>query len=109
MKTYIDCITTAKGKQTFYLVAQGTRYSLFTQKYRISNRNVFGQGVSLFELSKLKKHHSTSVRNTAEKLPKHVRYIEQEYGICVLEMTKRKQTKTYIRKPIWEDAYEFVA
>ena len=71
------------------------------QAYRISNKNVFGQGIALFDLRKLKKHHSYSVRHTAEKIPAHIRYIEQEYGISVMEMTKRKQSN-------WKNKKRFI-
>ena len=91
MKNYIYCTTTAKGEQTFYLMAQGTRYFLFAQAFRRSNKDVFERGGSLFDLGKLRKHHSESVRHTATKLPSYIRYIEQEYGISVLEITKHKQ------------------
>ena len=93
MKNYIYCTTTAKGEQTFYLMTQGRKYFLFVQAYRRSNKKVFEQGISLFDLRKLKKHHSYSVRHTAEKIPAHIRYIEQEFGIIVMEMTKRKQER----------------
>lgn len=110
MKNYIYCTTTAKGKQTFYLMAQGTRYFLFVQDYRRSNKEVFKQGISLFDLRKLKKHCSYSVRHTATKLPAFIRYIEQEYGVCVLEMTKRKQAKAYNKKLMRnEEFYDLVS
>ena len=92
MKNSIYCKTTAKGKQTFYLLTQGTKYFLFVQEYRRSNKEVFEQGISLFDLRKLKKHCSYSVRHTAEKIHVYIRYIKQEYGISVMEMTKRKQS-----------------
>ena len=98
MKNYIYCTTTAKGEQTFYLMAQGTKYFLFVQAYRKSNKEVFEQGISLFDLRKLKKHCSFSVRHTATKLPAYIRYVEQECGISVMEITKRKQSKTKNRK-----------
>ena len=79
-------------------MAQGTKYFLFVQAYRRSNKEVFGQGISLFDLKKLKKHCSYSVRHTIQKLPAYIRYIEQECGIIVMEMTKRKQSKTKNRK-----------
>ena len=91
MKNYIYCTTTAKGEQSFYLMAQGIKYFLFVQAFRRSNKEVFGPGVTLLELRKLKKHCSFSVRHTAEKIPAHIRDIAQEYGISVMEMTKRKQ------------------
>ena len=93
MKNYIYCKTTAKGKQTFYLLTQGTKYFLFVQEYRRSNKEVFEQGISLFDLRKLKKHCSYSVRHTVTKLPAYIRYVEQECGISIMEMTKRKQER----------------
>ena len=101
MKNCIYCRTTAKGKQTFYLMAQGTKYLLFVQAFRRSNKEVFEQGISLFDLRKFKKHCSYSVRHTAEKIPAHIRYLEQEYGISVMEMTKRKQSN-------WKNKKRFI-
>jgi hypothetical protein len=110
MKNYIYCTTTAKGEQTFYLMAQGKKYFLFVQAYRRSNKEVFEQRISLFDLRKLKKHCSYSVRHTATKLPAFIRYIEQEYGVHVLEMTKRKQAKAYNRKLMRdEEVYDLVS
>ena len=81
MKEYIYCKSFEKGKQSFYIVFEGTEYYLFSQEYRKSNKEVFGNKVFLSELRKLKKHHSHSVRNTVEKIPSHIRYIEKEYDI----------------------------
>ena len=103
MKNYIFCTTTAKGEQTFYLMAQGTKYFLFAQAYRRSNKEVFEQGISLFDLRKLKKHCSYSVRHTIQKLPGYIRYVEQECGIIVMEMTKRKQ-ESHKRKKRFVDS-----
>ena len=100
MKNSIYCKTTAKGQQTFYLLTQGTKYFLFVQDYRRSNKEVFEQGVSLFDLRKLKKHCSYSVKHTAEKLPAYIRSIEQEYGILVMEKTKRRQSNWKKKKKI---------
>ena len=91
MKNYIYCTNTAKGEQTFYLMAQGTKYFLFVQAYRRSNKEVFEQGISLFDLRKLKKHCSYSVRHTATKLPAYIHYIEQEYGISVVAKPRQIQ------------------
>ena len=91
MKNYIYCTTTAKGEQSFYLIAQGRTYLLFVQDFRRSNKQVYEQGISLFDLRKLRGHSSYSVRHTAEKIPAYIRYIEQEYGLSVMEITKRKQ------------------
>lgn len=98
MKNYIYCTTTAKGEQTFYLAVQGTKYFLFVQAFRRSNKDVFEQGVSLFDLRKLKKNCSFSVRHTAEKIPAYIRYVEQEYGVFVMEKTRRKQVNRQNKK-----------
>ena len=82
-------------------MAQGIKYFLFVQAYRRSNKEVFEQGISLYNLRKFKKHCSYSVRHTAEKIPAHIRYIEQEYGISVMEMTKRKQSN-------WKNKKRFI-
>lgn len=100
MKNYIYCTTTAKGEQTFYLKAQGSSYYLFMQGYRRSNKEVFEHGISLCDLRKLKKHCSYSVKHTAEKLPTYIRSIEQEYGILVMEKTKRRQSNWKNKKKI---------
>ena len=102
MKNYIYCETTAKGEQTYYLMADGKRYFLFRQAFRKSNKIIFEQGVCLFDLKKIRKNSSHSVRRTAEKLPPYIRYIEQEYGLCLMENTKRKKdgwksSKKYIK------------
>lgn len=105
MKNFIYCTTTAKGEQSFYLMTQGTKYFLFAQAFRRSNKDVFEQGISLFEFRKLKKHCSYSVRHTAEKLPAYIRYIEQEYDILIMETTKRKKLNRQNRKRFADDDY----
>ena len=105
MKNYIYCTTTAQDEQSFYLIAQGRKYFLFVQAFRRSNKDIFEQGISLFDLRKLKKHCSFSVRHTAKKIPAHIRYIEQEYGISVMEMTKRKQSNWKNKKRLVNDVY----
>lgn len=105
MKNFIYCTTTAKGEQSFYLMMQGTKYFLFAQAFRRSNKDVFGQGISLSELRKLKKHCSYSVRHTVEKLPAYIRYIEQEYDILIMETTKRKKLNRQNRKRFADDYF----
>ena len=75
MKEYIYCKTFTKGKQSFYVVYEGNEYYLFSQDYRKSNKEIFGNKVFLSELKKLKKHHSHSVRSTVAKIPSHIKYI----------------------------------
>ena len=109
MKNYIYCKTSAKGDQSFYLRAQDKCYFLFIQPYRKSNKEVFEQGVSLFDLKRLRKHHSTSVIHTAEKIPAYIHYVEQEYGVSVMESTKRKQSNykpIKMKENCWRDDWE---
>lgn len=96
MKEYIYCKSFEKGKQSFYVVFEGTEYYLFSQEYRKSNKEVFGNKVFLSELRKLKKHHSHSVRSTVEKIPSHIRYIEKEYDISLLDKSKESKRNYYI-------------
>ena len=98
MKNYIYCTASSKGKQSFYLIKDRTKYFLFTQDFRISNKDIFAQGVFLFDVSKLKKHRSFSVRHTALKIPKYIKYIEKEFGIAVLD---KKPAKEYINQSDW--------
>ena len=100
MRDCIYCRTTEKGEQTFYLMAQGRTYLLFVQDFRRSNKQVYEQGISLFDLRKLRGHCSYSVRHTVEKIPAHIHYIEQEYGISIMEMTKRKQSNWKNKKRV---------
>ena len=84
-------------KQCWHL--QVNEYYLFSQDYRKGNKEIFSNKVFLSELRKLKKHHSHSVRNTVEKIPNHIRYIEKEYGISLLERSKEsKKYYTYNTK-----------
>ena len=96
LKKYIYCKTLEKGKQSFYVVFEGKEYYLFSQSFRRSNKEVFGNKVYLSEFRMLKKHHSHSVRFTIEKLYSHIRYIEKEYNICLLDKSQESKKKYYI-------------
>lgn len=94
MQTKIFCKTVAKGKQAFYVTANGETYYLFTQDYRVSNKEYFRNGVSIDDINNFSGVHSTAVRNTLDKLPMYIRYIEKEFGIAIYERTKKaKQQK----------------
>lgn len=111
MKAKIFCKTVAKGQQAFYLTVNGSRYFLFQQNYRVSNKEFFRNGVSINQINDYSKVHSQSVRNTLDKFPAYLRYIEKEFGIAIYEKSKtlmkgvRKQKATFNWKNyLWEVA-----
>ena len=93
MKTKIYCKTVAIGLQAFYLVADNKEYYLFSQDYRASVKEYFFAGRSINETKDFGGVHSVAVRRTLEKLRVYIPYIEKEYGITVMEKTKKRQLK----------------
>ncbi|MGM9586049.1 MAG: hypothetical protein ACI3VA_00980 [Candidatus Limivicinus sp.] len=90
MKPNIYCTNPKKGQLYFYLYHDGTRYYLFQQPFRKSVCAFFGHGVYLddvFNYSRAKRN--PQIVKTISKLPYSIRYIESEYGIAVLERTKK--------------------
>lgn len=91
MKTKIIC-KPSKGLHTFYLVTEQGRYFLFNQNYRRSVQEYYGQGVPLtLALDHSKCHRDYAVRETMDKLPMYIKYIEKEYGISVLNHGKSRK------------------
>lgn len=91
MATTIYCKTTAKDVHTFYLLHGGKDYFLFNQNFRKGVKEFFRWGVPLncgMDFSRSKGN--SALKKTMEKLPAYIRYIEKEYGIAVLEQTKKK-------------------
>lgn len=107
MQAKIFCRTVAKGKQSFYVTVAGKRYYLFTQDYRVSNKEFFQNGVGISEINNYSGVHSTAVKRTLDKLPSYIRYIEKEYGVAIYEKTQKaqilkKKQKSYKReKFLW--------
>ena len=107
MQAKIFCKTIAKGKQSFYVTVNEKRYFLFTQDYRISNKEFFQNGVGISEKNKYANVHSTAVKRTLDKLPAYIRYVEKEYDVAIYEKTQKaqklqKKQKAYKReKFLW--------
>ena len=99
MSSFIFCKTTDKGKQTFYLSFSGKNFFLFTQNYRVSNKNYFGKRVILDDALNHSLSKSHSVRKTMTKLIPYIRYVEQEYGIEVLRKTIKNNKRKLNNKP----------
>lgn len=69
MQAKVFCKTVAKGIQAYYVTVDGNSIYLFQQNYRVSNKEFFSNGVGVHALGKFRNVHSTSVRNTLEKIP----------------------------------------
>lgn len=87
----IQCGRNERGSLSFYLVTGEERYFLFYQDNRAAVRAYFGNGLTIDEAYDYKKSNSNAqIRKAMARLPRSIRYIESEYGICVLENTKKK-------------------
>lgn len=92
MKNAIYCKPTDKGVHSFYYVLGCKEYYLFSQPYRKGVAEYFGYGVHLNDAIKYSKaHEDTAVIRTMSKIPMYVKYIEKEYGIEILERTKKER------------------
>ena len=99
MAPFIFSKNTEKGKHSFYLSFNGNDYFLFTQKYRVSNKDYFGNKVFLDDALNHSLSKSHSVRKTMTKLIPYIRYVEQEYGIEVLRKTIKNNKRKLNNKP----------
>ena len=91
MKPQIYCKTTAKGEHSFYLIVDGREYYLFRQAYRRGVHTYFSNGIRLDEVYDISKaHRDDAIIRTLCKLPNHIKYVEQEYGIAILKQTLKK-------------------
>lgn len=91
MKTMIYCKPTECGVHIFFMIDNGHEYYLFSQDYRKSVQEYYSRGVLLNEsINFSKSHKDSAIRRTMSKIPMYVKYIEKEYGIEILEQTKKK-------------------
>lgn len=93
MKATVYCKTTARGVQTYYLNDGKRDYYLLKSGYHRSNRDFFSQGRSIQEVVASRKNKSTSVRKARDRLLGAIKYIESEYGLCLLQKTAKKANK----------------
>ncbi len=97
--TEIYCKQMTRGIHSFYLSTDEGDFFLFRQKFHAGVRDCFEGGVSLDKaLDHSRANRDVNVIRTISKLPMYIRYVEKEYGITVLEQTKRKK-----KKPIQDD------
>ncbi len=97
MQAKVYCKTVAKGRQAFYVNANGKEYFLFEQDFRASNKEFFRNGVGVHAINNYSSVHSTAVKKTLDKLPSYIRYIEKEYDVAIYEKTKRKEKREKIK------------
>ena len=91
MKTMIYCETPEKAVHAFYMLNEGEIYYLFSQDYRKGVQDFYHKGVRLDEsLDYSKAHKDTAIERTMSKSPMYIKYIEKEYGMEVLERTKKR-------------------
>lgn len=93
MSTKIYCKTTAKGVQSYYLTHGKEDYYLFDSAFRKSNKQFFANGRCIDEVLNARRHVSASVQRISTRIIGLVKYIESEYGICILRQTAKKQCK----------------
>lgn len=92
------CKSDGRGRHSFYLQAENEVYFLFCQDYRRSNEEYFGRGVLLSDGLDFSGVRNYAVRKTVEKLRIYVRYAEKEYGIAVLNKTKKREERERKRR-----------
>ena len=94
MKSRIYCTNPKTGELYFYLRHDRKRYYLFHQPYRKSVCAFFEHGVYLddaFDYSRAKRN--PRIVKTISKLPFAIHYIESEYGVIVLERTRKRRNQ----------------
>ena len=94
MKTNVYCLDTEKGTHNLFLEACGETHYLFSCPKDEDVRRFFCGGVHIDSaLDCTRAKHSPMLRRVIDKLPAHIKYIEQEYGITVLRKTARKNSR----------------
>ena len=70
MKATIYCEPTSKGMHSFYLIASGTEYYLFSQDYRKGVHEYFGKGVRIDKATDFSKsRRDAAIMRTMTKIP----------------------------------------
>ena len=110
--TKVFCVTVSKGTQAFFVKVNGKNYYLFQQAFKRSNKEYFAGGVEIHSISKFSNVHSTAVRDTLDKLPAYIRYVESEHGVSIYEKTKLKEKRqklktAYKRTPFLLNQYNW--
>lgn len=89
----VYCRTTKRGEQSFYLIHAERRYYLFTQAFRRSNQEYFGNGILLKDVYDFSRVHSYATERTLEKIQRFIPYIEKEHDIVIRRKTERRSER----------------
>ena len=90
-RTYVYCTSDEKS-MSFFVSHSNNDYYLFTQDFHLSVKDLFANGVEINRaLDYSRAFRVKPVMKTISKLPVYIKYIEKEYGIQILEQTKKKQ------------------
>ncbi|MBR4344696.1 MAG: hypothetical protein IKP88_18675 [Lachnospiraceae bacterium] len=90
MKSMILSRVDVSGFHTLYLVAENKEYYLFRQAYRRGVADYYRKGVTVdAAINYSKAKYDNSVIHTMSKLLSHIRYVEKESGIVVLDRTRK--------------------
>lgn len=75
----------------FYLETKTENHYLFSQTFSNELYNLFKGGMSLDKaLDCSQANRNKSILKVIDKLPSHIRYIEQEYGLTILRKTMKR-------------------
>ena len=91
MSTIIYAIPTAKGIHSLFVETDGSTHFLFSQDYRRGVKEFFGKGVCLRRALDHSLSQNSAVHRTMDKLIPHIRYVEREHNVTILNQTKRKK------------------
>lgn len=96
----VYCQSSGFNRHSFYLVADGETYYLFTQEFRRGVHAYYSKGVTLANaLDNSKGHRDCAIMRTMKKLRIYIDYVEKLHGIEVMEKTKEKVKRRKIREP----------
>ena len=87
----VYCKTDDKAQQHFYVCFKGDSYYLFSQDFRRGVQNYYENGVSIgkaIDCSRAK--FDSAITRTMRKILPHIRYVEKEYNLQILNRTKRQ-------------------
>ena len=90
MKSMIISRVYVSGYHTLYLVDNNKEYYLFRQAYRRGVADYYRNGATIDDaINYSKAKFDTSVMHTMGKLLAHIRYVEKEVDIAVLDRTRK--------------------
>ena len=93
MNKFIYCKNEGQKNLNFYVKVNSKEYLLFSHYYSTGLKEYYQNGVHVNDIGKAEKCHNYIVRRIATKLKSYLRYVENEYGVVVLEKTDKRAHK----------------